>query len=399
MNIVRPIPSHELERLLNLSEYDVDFANIENNFAELNKLAASIAGTDISLVNLIDCYTQWTVSSHGLEIKQMPRDESVCQYTIMGQGGFEVPNLAVDERFKDFDYVKGDLGLNYYFGIPLTTSEGFNIGALCVMDKQTRHLSEDKIEHLKIIADEIVSKLRAIKVIEKLESTVKDGAYTQKKIVHDIRGPIAGIMGLTDLVLEQGLENDWNEVLEYMTLIRNSGEGIISLANEILTAQQQAQSGYFEAFNLLIFKQKLEQLFLPPSIKKNISFTVSISRETELLPISKFNLMQIAGNLISNAIKFTPEGGTIAVDLNLEVQEVINLLHIKVSDTGIGLTQTQINAILNGAGKSTTGTIGENGFGFGLTMVKNLVDSMQGEMKINSSTGLGTTFEIVLLQQ
>src|SRR5688500_6839345 len=96
----RPIPPAELDRLLNLSEYNIDFSNIENNFADLNKLAATIAETDISLVNLIDCYTQWTVSSHGLEIKQMPRDESVCQYTIMGMNEFEVPNLSVDNRFK-----------------------------------------------------------------------------------------------------------------------------------------------------------------------------------------------------------------------------------------------------------------------------------------------------------
>src|SRR5690349_21243998 len=59
MSLIRPIPSNELERLLNLSEYNVDFTNIQNNFVELNKLAASIAGTNISLVNLIDCYTQW----------------------------------------------------------------------------------------------------------------------------------------------------------------------------------------------------------------------------------------------------------------------------------------------------------------------------------------------------
>ncbi|MFD2161542.1 GAF domain-containing sensor histidine kinase [Paradesertivirga mongoliensis] len=398
MSSIRPIPPDELERLLNLSEYNIDFANIQNNFSELNKLAASIAGTDISLINLIDCYTQWTVSSYGLEMKQMPRDESVCQYTIMKKGGFEVPNLSSDDRFKDFDYVKGELGLKYYYGIPLTTVEGFNIGALCVMHPETRLLSDEKIAHLTIIADEIVNRLRAIKVIEKLKLTVKESTYTQKKIVHDIRGPIAGIIGLADIIIEQGYNNDMDEVLEYMNLVKNSGDSIVSLANEILTAQQQADSGYHESFNLLIFKEKLEQLYLPPSIKKNIDFTVSTSKETELWPVSKFNLMQIAGNLVSNAIKFTPEGGSIRVQVDLEIGDIANLLQISVSDTGIGLSPAQIDLIMGGKGKSTSGTGGEDGFGFGLAMVKNLIDSMHGELKISSAPGQGTCFEVILLQ-
>lgn len=398
MSSIRPIPSAELERLLNLSEYNIDFTNIQNNFAELNKLAANIAETDISLVNLIDCYTQWTVSSHGLEMKQMPRDESVCQYTIMGTGGFEVADMSSDARFKDFEYVKGDLSLKYYFGVPLTTDEGFNIGALCVLHPETRTLSEEKIGQLKIIGNEIVSRLRALKVIEKLRAALKDSTYTQKKIVHDVRGPIAGMIGLTEIVLEQGHDNDMEEVLEYMQLIKNSGDSVISLANEILTARQQAESGYHESFNLITFKEKLEQLFLPPTIKKNIHFTVTTSTETELIPVSKFNLMQIAGNIISNAVKFTPAGGSIAVELKLDIEDITSLLHIKVSDTGIGLSPAQIDLILTGNGKTTVGTCGEDGFGFGLPMVKSLIDSMQGELKITSEQGRGTIFEVILLQ-
>jgi signal transduction histidine kinase len=188
------------------------------------------------------------------------------------------------------------------------------------------------------------------------------------------------------------------EVLEYMQLIKNSGDSVISLANEILTARQQAESGYHESFNLITFKEKLEQLFLPPTIKKNIHFTVTTSTETELIPVSKFNLMQIAGNIISNAVKFTPAGGSIAVELKLDIEDITSLLHIKVSDTGIGLSPAQIDLILTGNGKTTVGTCGEDGFGFGLPMVKSLIDSMQGELKITSEQGRGTIFEVILLQ-
>jgi GAF domain-containing protein len=128
-----PIPQNEMDRVLNLSDFDIDYTDHQDTFKDLAKLAAKVAGTDISLVNLLDSYTQWTISHHGLDIDQMPREESVCQYTIMGGDGFEVVDLANDDRFKDKFYVTDDPNLRYYYGVPLQTN-GVNLGALCVLD-------------------------------------------------------------------------------------------------------------------------------------------------------------------------------------------------------------------------------------------------------------------------
>jgi hypothetical protein len=76
--IKAPFPENEMDRLLSLSEFDLDYDNLEDNFKDLTRLAAKVAGTEISLINLIDSFTQWTISSHGLDIAQMPREESVC---------------------------------------------------------------------------------------------------------------------------------------------------------------------------------------------------------------------------------------------------------------------------------------------------------------------------------
>jgi len=68
---------NEFKCILELSEYDLDYSSLDDHFKELSSLAASVAGTDISLVNVIDSYTQWTGSKHGLGIDSMPREESV----------------------------------------------------------------------------------------------------------------------------------------------------------------------------------------------------------------------------------------------------------------------------------------------------------------------------------
>ncbi|MBC7758023.1 MAG: sensor histidine kinase, partial [Phormidesmis sp. FL-bin-119] len=108
MDTKLPIPANELDRAMGLSDFNIDYTNTENNFKDLARLAASVAGTEISLVNLIDSYTQWTISSHGLDIDQMPREESVCQYTIVEDDHFEVDDLSQDIRFKDKFYVSKD---------------------------------------------------------------------------------------------------------------------------------------------------------------------------------------------------------------------------------------------------------------------------------------------------
>jgi signal transduction histidine kinase len=389
-------PINELDRVLNLSDFDIDFTNLDANFKDLTKLAALIAGTDISLVGLIDTYTEWTISGYGLEATQTPRDETVCQYTIKEESYFEVPDMALDERFRNFECVTGSLALKYYLGVPLTTEEGYNIGALCVMDTRTKQIPYDKILQLKVLASEIVSKLKAIKMIEQLNYTVKDIKTNQKRVVHDIRGPVGGIVGLADIVCSQGADNDMDEVLEYMDLIKKSGESVLDLANEIMKADKKAETNYNTDFTLLDFKQKLEELYIPQALNKNINYSVVTSALTEEVPCTKNKLLQITGNLISNAIKFTPDYGIIQVDLNLEVEEFRNRLTISVKDTGIGLSQERIDSVLNAEGVTTMGTSGEEGFGFGLVMVKNLIESLKGTLDINSVEGEGTEFVVVV---
>ena len=393
----QPMPANEMERLISLSDFDIDYSTHQDSFKDLAKLAAKVAGTDISLVNLIDTFTQWTISNHGLDIDQMPREDSVCQYTIANGEYFEVADLKDDPRFKDKFYVVDDPNLRYYFGVPLTTKEGSNLGALCVLDKQLHSVSPEKIELLKIIADEIVNRLKAFKVIDSLKHKLTQANDSQRKVAHDIRGPLGGIIGLAQIISEQGQDNQIDEVLEFINLIHKSGRSILELADEILSADQPRALKNDE-FNLLLFKDKLEKLYQPQAKSKGITFAININPETAATPFSKNKLLQITGNLISNAMKFTPRDGKITVDLNLVIEDTQNQLQIKVCDNGIGLDEAAINAILKGNATSTDGTGGEQGYGFGLALVKHLIEGLKGTLNIYSTPGNGATFEVILPQ-
>jgi signal transduction histidine kinase len=396
-----PIPENEMDRVMTLSEFDLDYGAHADSFKDLTKLAAKVAGTEMSLVNLIDSYTQWTISTHNMDLEQMPREESVCQYLLMSDDNMEVADLSADERFKDRPYVTGGPHLRYYYGIPLNV-DNHNIGALCVVDAHSsKTLNPEKVELLKIIAGEIVNRLKYIKVIDDLRNNLSEAKQTQKKVAHDIRGPLSGIIGLAQLIREQGDENQMDEILEFMNLIHRSGRSILELADEILSADKKDKKVpelKGNEFNQVVFKDKLEKLYVPQAMNKHITFTVNTSSASETIPFSKNKLLQITGNLISNAIKFTPNNGLVTVYLDLIEKRNENVLQIKVTDTGVGLDADGIATILRGNATSTNGTGGENGYGFGLALVKHLVESLNGTFNIFSVPGQGATFEVKLPQ-
>lgn len=390
-----PVPENELERILQLAELNIDFTNFDN-FKQLARLAATIAGTEISFVNILDSYTQWTVSKHGFEIDQMPREDSVCQYTIVGTGSFEVNDLANDDRFKDKFYVAGDPNLRYYFGLPLQF-DNVNLGALCVMDRRPHTLSPEKTEMLRIIAEEVVSRLRVYKYIEQLRNSITDVKSTQNKVLHDIRGPIGGIIGLAEIIKTQGDENKLDEVIDFINLIYKGGKSVLELADEILENDlKRNRNVKSNELTLVLFREKLEKLYLPQARSKNIMLSFATSRPTEELVFPHNKLMQIAGNLISNAIKFTPKFGDVKVTLALQEEEKQNTLKIAVQDSGEGIPADKVEELMTGKAKSTDGTGGEKGYGFGLDLVKHLVQGMNGTFNISSQPPNGASFEVTI---
>ena len=391
-----PVPVNEMERLLSLSGLDVDFSAHKNSFDDLALLAAKIAGTNISLVNLIDSYTQWTISNHGLDIEQMLREDSACQYTIMKSDYFEVQDLSIDDRFKDKFYVTGEPLARYYLGVPLVMANGIHIGALCVIDQERKTLGPDQVALLKIVASEIVNKLRSFKAMESLRIRVQDAERAKKKVAHDIRGPLAGIIGLSQIIEGQGVENEIEEVLELVSLIQQSGSSLIDLTSEILgngSGVIENEMAAYE-FNLAILKNKLSTLYGAQARQKNIMLSINTTPEMESVPIRGDKLLQITGNLISNALKFTPAYGFVSVDLSLSGR----ILRIVVTDSGTGLSEHSILNILSGNSLTTSGTEGEQGFGFGLVFVKQLVDHAYGTLEIQSPVDGGAIFTVILPQ-
>ncbi|HEX8607053.1 MAG TPA: GAF domain-containing sensor histidine kinase [Pedobacter sp.] len=396
-NDINPIPINELERLISLSELDLDLTNLENNFTDLTILAAKIAGTEMSVVNIIDSFTQWSIASHGIGVGQVPREESVCQYTLLSEHPFEVPDFTLDERFNTKDFVTGPLGLRYYYGLPLQIIPGVNIGSLCLVDTQVKTLTPEKIELLVIVAETVIKRLKSYHALQLLQDKLKESDELRKKVAHDIRGPLAGIIGLSELMAEDDIANDPEQLMEYIGMINKSGKSLLDLADEILSESSKLTLSENE-LNLTEFKNKLDKLYTPQALVKNVILEVVVDSANTEIPFSRSKLLQIAGNLISNAIKFTPKLGKVQVRLSLKMIENQKVLYIEVADNGIGIDAIAVENIISRQSETTKGTMGEKGYGFGLSLVSHLVESLNGKLTVKSEPGKGTSFEVILPQ-
>ncbi|MBX0331891.1 GAF domain-containing sensor histidine kinase [Pontibacter sp. HSC-14F20] len=387
---------NESTRVFDLLSFDLDYSVLEKEFKDLTTLAAHVAGTEISLLNLIDLYTQWTVAGHGFPKGQIPRENSICQYTILEDDHFEVKNLLEDERFKNLAGINDGPMLRYYFGIPLRSPDGNNIGALCVMDRSEVTLSSDRINLLKTLAGEIEKRLVLLKEVRTLRTQLAEARAVNKRVAHDVRGPIGGIIGLAQRLIRKEGKSSPVEVLKISQMMHKSGSSLLALADEIMRPGQlsHAQPEMEDGITLFNFKQTLEQLFLPQASGKAISFGVHINEKLGNITFTKTKLMQIVVNLVSNALKFTPPLGEVSVSLDLTLSQNHRIVNILVQDTGIGLSQEQVDAIVRGQAPSTSGTQGEIGYGMGLQLVRHLLESLHGTMQLQSTPGQGTSFEL-----
>ena len=380
------------ERIKKLGEFDLDYTSLHEEFKGLVELAAHIAGTEISLINLLDQHSQWSVSRHNLDVFQMDLEYSICQYTIQSDHIMEIPHLGHDERFSDRPFVKADDGFRYYLGIPLKVKTGEKIGALCVMDHKEKTVSEEKKKLLRLVANEIVEKLESKLKMDELQDTLDKSIVQRNQLAHDVRGPVGGILGLAVSTENAPLEED--EFRQYMGMIKGAASKLMDLTDDILERQKARQQE--NHLTLSSLKEHLEDLYALPARNKEIDLDVVINATMGNLEFSRKKLLPIVGNLIANSIKFTPSQGTVHVNLDIADKGEGRVLMIEVRDNGKGIPKERLDNLNKLAWFDDLGTNYEKGYGLGLQLVMEMVESIQGTLTIDSEEGKGTSVRIVI---
>lgn len=390
----------EIQRKNALESYEILDSNPEKEFDDLTQLAADICGAPVSKLNLIFGDRQWAKSVFGDSERESPRNETVCQYTILKRDILEVEDLSKDDRFKDFDYVTGKPNFRYYLGAPLITPDGISIGALCVLDTKPRELSNKQKEQLQILANEVMSRLELRKQNIRLRELNEYKVDLMKMLSHDMRSPLNGIMGLASLMKDVKSSGDAEEI-EMLSIIEESSAQLNRMIDEIMSYTLMESDGFTlnkSDVDIKVIIEGMKRLYRPSAKSKNIDLSFEVNDLDEKVSLDQSKFEQIVGNLLSNAIKFTKSNGSISVTLTKKQTDDGNQLELNVSDDGIGMKQEVADQLFVNVGKrlNRNGTSGEKSTGIGLTIVKYFVDLHEGKITVESEKGKGTTFIVAL---
>jgi len=143
-----PITSMEAARVAALNRYAILDSEPEQSFDDLVTLAAHICKVPIAMLSLVDDHRQWFKSKLGVQVRETPRDSSICAHAIQQAHLFIVPDTLQDPRFRENPLVVGEPHIRFYAGAPLINEDGYALGTLCVVDREPRELEEDQKDAL-----------------------------------------------------------------------------------------------------------------------------------------------------------------------------------------------------------------------------------------------------------
>jgi len=251
-------------------------------------------------------------------------------------------------------------------------------------------------DKIKIIARDITAEKETQQLLKLAKENAEQLAKAKARFLsitsHEIRTPMNAIIGLTNLLLEEGAKPEQQENLR---LIKFSAEHLLGIINDILDISKiDADKVELEKvdFDLRIICKSLIKAFEVSNRKKNLNINLSIAENVhDMVHGDSLRLTQVLNNLIGNAIKFTEEG---SVDLNIKLKdEYKDAIEFEVKDTGIGIPQDKLNLIFESFTQATISTTRKyGGTGLGLSISKKLIEIMGGEISVESERGKGTTF-------
>src|SRR3989339_977634 len=216
---------------------------------------------------------------------------------------------------------------------------------------------------------------------------------------HDIRTPFTGICGVLDMLLRKESDQEKQTLLQE---VRGAAHQLLELLNSILDfdrLQKYHDPVVFKKFDLRELIEKIIATEHPAAIAKNLDFTASCSKAVPKMVVGdEHHLFRILLNLVSNAIKFTPKGFVkIIVQLAKRMDEQRILLRFIVQDTGIGIPKEKQDIIWEQFSRLSPSNKGMySGRGLGLTIVKQFVTELGGEIELESELGKGSTFSCLL---
>ncbi len=334
-----------------------------------------------------------------LNLKKSKHNEKIDDYLM----SFEITNLTyvmLSKKLANYLSLNQEVTLDKF--ISLFTDQDQNRFAQVIHNKATKDTSTYTLKSNQIIHLMFnhtlqygyfvpVKEILDLKSeITQLESTLKSKEAFLFEMSHELKTPLQTMISTLELLKESNLDQSQKALLNNLSL---SLEQAINSTNNILNLAKLEHKTYEQRQEVIYIKDLIDdihQMFKGTLEQKNLYFRVSHYKEATIISDESL-LKQVITNIVSNAIKFTDEGGLyIETDITSE-----NILKISIEDTGIGMTDEEVNRMFKPFSQANQDIHKHyGGTGLGLSISKKILNLMHGDIKIDSTYGSGTKFTI-----
>ena len=283
------------------------------------------------------------------------------------------------------------------------------VGWSLLRQKQQQELQAEKeanlrLEQYNIHLTQVNDELRqaqdiAAEALQSAERASKAKTDFLANMSHDIRTPMNAIIGITTLMKNELHQPE--KLAEHLDKLENSGQLLLGIINDILD-MSRIESGKttlnVEKMNLPQQISQLDSIIRQQAGQRSQTFTVNTHLQHENVLADPNRLNQVLMNILSNAVKYTPTGGHIRFEVDeLPRNEHYARYRFVVQDDGIGMSEAYQKTLFDPfTREERSGTNKVQGTGLGMAITKNIVDLMGGSINVESTTGKGTRFEVVL---
>ena len=278
--------------------------------------------------------------------------------------------------------------------VPLVV-ENRVIGILGAYSTRPEKFGQDELNFFRQAAGLVAIAIENAQAYEAIENLIQERSRFMNRVAHNLRAPLAAMVSMLE-VIREGYLGDMNETSRnYLNRIDRRVQGMLLMIHELMMlAKSQGKQPQMEvkAVNLKSIASRIQQNFQEEAIKKRLTFEVIIPEDLPEIKGDPEMIEQLFENLISNAIKYTPEGGRVGMTFWTGGNGMVRMV---VSDNGIGIPKSEMSRLFTQFFRASN-VQDVIGTGLGLTIVKEIVDKHGGQIEVESEEGFGTTFIIHL---
>jgi len=425
----------DLDNLIASYGFVEEATNNDKFLSKSIELVKKLTDCSHCYISLLDSKIQRTLSSSGIETSPIPREETLCQFTLQNGRPTIFKNIRTHALTCHLDLSQGKHC--FYAGFPLINSENIPIGALCVMDEDEKDIDENVIQVLELLADEIANRLdtnrNLIKMIKNINTNFKPAdcsnfnclhgelAHLQKEVVesknllerqsqelhisnknlasfahrvaHDLKAPLRSINSFTTLI-KRNLDKDGTSYKEeHFNFVNQSIlELNRTIDNLLRIAKLKADSIKPTAFSISQITDRIAILFSNDFNEKDVKFIKPI-QDVKIIGYPTL-VKQLFQNLVSNSIKYRDKSKGESY-VKISIVPSASAVTIAIEDNGVGISEEELVNIFKPFNRVTDDEQ-VTGLGIGLDTCKMIVEDMGSSLIVESTVGVGTTFSFDL---